>query len=301
MATEITFSELDSYATCPWQWWQKYVKLRRRKKQSVKLSFGAAIHEGVEAMYNREDDPVGVAVKYAEGVKKKAEDSGIELGDDYILTLKKVEYVMKAYVNRYHDDFSKYNILSVEPEFRIPLDGMDVIVRGKIDRILTEKKTGLFFPVETKTAAAWNPDINRLMLDFQISVYAWAVSKLLSLKDVTFLYDVIKKPMQRIKKNESESEFLQRIFQAYEDDPDNYFIRDKVTRSRQEIERTEREITIRAKEVLRMRESGEIYRTPGEHCHWKCDFMPPCLEDTDDMWDAMYITMDRPHQELAAR
>ncbi len=136
------------------------------------------------------------------------------------------------------------------------------------------------------------------MLDFQISIYSWAISKMLGLHDVTFIYDIIRKPMQKLKRNESEDAYLERIASEIAEDMDGYFIRDKVTRSRREIERTEEELIIRARELVQRRQDGLIYRTPGDHCHWKCDFMTPCLEENEEIWTNLYNRVDHPHQEL---
>lgn len=297
MATEITFSELDAYATCPFLWWQRYVIGWRPKKKSIKLSFGTAIHKGVEALYNRHEDPVSVVVAYCEEVKRKAEEAGIPLDTEYDIGLRKSINVFRAYHAKYRDDFDRYNVLTVEPTFSIPLVD-EIIVSGKIDRIMIEKTTGFFFPFETKTAAQWNPDLNRLMLDFQISLYSWAVSKMLKLHDVTFVYDVVRKPMMRLKRNETEADFLTRIEQEINGDPGKYLVRDKVTRSRREIERTEGDLIIRCRELVEKRRNRAVYRTPGDHCFWKCDYMPPCLEDTPEMWEAMYERANDIHEEL---
>jgi ATP-dependent helicase/DNAse subunit B len=304
VAVEITFSEMDSFAVCPWQWQKKYVELKRAKRKSVKLSFGAAIHKGIEAFYLRQGNPLEVVRAYCNEVRRKAESDGVPIDTEYDLILKKAETVITAYTTRWTDDFNHWNIITVEPSFSIPLtihNGEPISIAGKIDRIVTEKRTGFLHPVETKTVASWDPDVNRLMLDFQVSVYSWAMSKMLHLQDVTFIYDILKKPMQRLKKNETETEYLERVKQEISEDLDVYFIRDKITRSRKEIERTEKELIIRCKELVDRRRDGLVYRTPGDHCHWRCDFMPPCLEDSDEMWDALYYTETNVHPELATQ
>lgn len=297
MPIKITFSELDSHATCPWQWWQKYVRLQRPKKRSVKLSFGSAIHKGIEAFYGRDGDPVEVVKTYCAEVMKQAVTEGVTLSDDYELILKKAEHLIRAYVAHYKDDLQNFNVISVEPTFEIPLVD-DIWVTGKMDRIVVEKRTGLLHPVETKTAASWDNDVNRLMLDFQVSVYSWAFARMLKVQDVTFIYDVLKKPALKQKANETEIEFLERIAKDINVRHDQYFIRDKVTRSKREIERTEKELIIRCRELVERRKTGDVYRTSGDHCHWKCDFMPPCLEDSQDMWEALYYTETNVHPEL---
>lgn len=301
---EVTYSELDSFATCPFQWWKRYVELKRPKQKSVKLSFGAAIHQGIETFYGRSGNALEVVQTYCNKVREEAQRDGLTLDEEYELTLKKATYVMEAYLTRYAGDFDKYNIMSVEPKFRIPLcthKGQKIVICGKVDRITVEKHSGLFLPVETKTAASWNPDINRLMLDFQISVYAWAISKMLKLHDVTFLYDVIRKPAIRQKKDESVEEFLNRVKAEMTEKPDEYFFRDKITRSREEIERTEVEIMIRAKELVERRKDRKVYRKPGDHCFWKCSYMKPCLDPNNiELENTLYETVQVPHEELVA-
>lgn len=296
MAIEITQSEMSSHALCPWLWQKRYVELKRPKMKSVKLSFGSAIHKGIEAFYTT-GDPIQVVKTYCDGVRAQAETDGLHLDAEYDLTLRKAEIVIEAYIQHYAGDRDLFDIVTVEPAFRIPLID-DIVIVGKIDRIVIDKRTGMMFPVESKTVASWDNDVNRLMLDFQISVYAWAMSKMLRLEDVTFIYDILKKPMMRLKKNEGEQAFLDRIKEEIQGDKPKFFMRDKITRSRRDIERTERELVLRARELVRLRQTGEVYRTPGDHCHWACEFMPPCLEDSLEMWESMYTTVTTPHQEL---
>ena len=112
------------------------------------------------------------------------------------------------------------------------------------------------------------------------------------------LYDVIRKPMLRIKANEDNQTFLNRIRTTMNEDREKYFVRHKIIRSKHEIERTGEEIRMRAVSLRKLRKEMNIYRNPGDHCHWKCDFRKLCLENTAEMREAMYITAQETHEEL---
>ncbi len=296
MPIEITQSELSSLGLCPLNWDFKYNRLLRPKKKNIKLALGSAVHAGVEAFYNRHPDPIKVVQDFCQKVLDEADEAGLHIDEEYEVTLAKALSLMKAYLRRYASDHDIYNVLAVESKFRIHLVD-DIFITGKIDRTMTEKETGAFLPTETKTAATFDTDVNKLMLDFQVSVYAWAFMKQLGLNHVNMLYDVIIKPMLRQKKDETTAEYLARIENAINEDPNRYFVRTKVHRSRHEIQRTEEELVIRCRELVRRRESGEVYRISGDHCSWRCDYKKLCLEPTTDM-EELYIKVENPHQEL---
>lgn len=297
MTVEITQSELVSLADCPKKWDFKYNRLLRPKQKSVKLVLGSAIHEGIESFYTQRGDPVDVVRQYCQKVFDDADQRGLLIDDEYQITLQKSEAIMKAYLKRYKNDLDIYKVLEVEKTFRVHLVD-DIYLNGKIDRRMQDRRSNVIYPTESKTAASWDEDVNRLMLDFQVSVYSWVESKLYDLDSVMFLYDVIRKPALRIKKNEDLEIFLNRIETSLLEEADTYFFRTKVSRSRNEINRTYDELVIRARDLVRRRQTGEVYRNPSDACFWKCDHRALCLEDTIDMEQALYVKMDVPHQEL---
>lgn len=300
MPVEITHSEFDTHATCPLFWKFRYIEKLKPKTPSVKLSVGGAIHAGVEQFYRRGEDPMGAMSAYCDRVRRKADETGLPLDESYEVELRKAAVLMEGYLARYAGDFERYAVVTVEPTFSIPLPGvLGVRIAGKFDRIVNEKGSGLILLTETKTAAQWDPDVNRLMLDPQVSIYSWALSKILRVQDVTVLYDVIKKPSIRQRQDESQEEFFERLRTDVTGNPDKYFIRDRVTRSRMEIERTEQELQVRGREMKRLRKNPAVYRTPGDHCFWKCPYMRVCLEDTPEMREALYVTDGEIHVELS--
>lgn len=296
MPVEITQSELSSLGLCPYQWNLKYNECLRPKRKNIKLAVGSAVHAGVEAFYKRDPDPMKVVQDYCQKVLDEADAAGLHVDEEYEVSLAKATSLMRAYLKKYSHDHDVYNILAVEAQFRVHLVD-DIFIVGKIDRTMIEKDTGAFLPTETKTAAQFDADVNKLMLDFQVSVYAWAFMKQLGLRYVNVLYDVILKPMLRQKKDESVEQYLARIEEAITEDPTRYFVRTKVHRSHDELRRTEEELVIRCRELVRRRESREVYRISGDHCNWRCDYRKLCLEPTADM-EELYSRVENPHQEL---
>lgn len=258
------------------------------------------MHAGIEAFYSKEteENPVDVVKRYCRQVEERAEELGVPLDEEYELQLRKAEIIMAGYMERYEGDFEKWNVTEVERKFELPTSLEDVCIAGKIDGIATKLKDGIRYGVERKTASSWDPDLNRLMLDFQVSVYAWAISKIYGWKDVPFLYDVIRKPSIRPKKKESEEQYLERLEEDLRDRPDFYFIRNEVVRSRREIARTEMELIAKSKRLLDLSKTGEVYRNSGEHCFYRCDYRSLCLDDTPELREELYIVSDARHEEL---
>lgn len=295
----LTQSEFSCHSICPKRWDFRYLQKLSPRKRSVHLDFGSAIHHGLEAFYKRENVSEAVDT-YIASTRERAERLGIPLAENTEMMLEMVHHYMGAYAKVYEGDFDLFNIMTVEPVFEVKHPGAEWLkIGGKFDLLVCEKQTGNFLCWENKTVTTWDEDINRLMLDFQISTYAWALSRMLSIDCVEFVYNIIKKPSIRQRKNETESEYMARLASDLLDRKDFYFKRDRVLRSKREIELIEKDLLRHAIAIKTMHDDPSlVYRSPGEHCTRMCSYKEICIEDTQSMRDALYTVNEVRHPEL---
>ena len=90
------------------------------------------------------------------------------------------------------------------------------IMAGKIDGLLIDQDTGEQWIVEYKTASDLSGAyISRISLDLQVHIYKLAEEKASNQSVVGVIYDAIKKPTIRLKKNETQEEYEMRVVEWY--------------------------------------------------------------------------------------
>lgn len=230
----VTWSALDTFQRCPRLYRYKYEDLKQGPVSEA-MSFGSAVHEALEVIWG--------------GGAPTSEDPVID----------KMVGLYMAQVRPPADALP-------EIEFERQIPGMrSVRVRGKIDVVVPSQS----LIVEHKTtsskvdpsSAYWE----KLPLDGQVSMYLWASDFR------TCLYDVIRKPAIRIKKDETDDAF--KLRQAESITADNFASAEVVRRDAQIGEFMDGvKATVRA------------IRRPPRPCHthacfdWHraCEFYPVC-------------------------
>jgi hypothetical protein len=188
-----------------------------------------------------------------------------------------------------------------------------VVYQGKVDLLLQDKKTGLYWIDDHKTAAQMS-SLDWLPLDDQIGSYVWALSKMLKLPIAGFMYtEIFKKilhqPMRlkagglsRNKQQDTNEElYLEAIAEEglrVEDYADFLqFLREnpKVTVRRERVWRTPEQLRIFERrlclEAIDMLNDPSIYPNPSKMACNGCWFYAPCLAKQDGQ-DAQFILIN---------
>ena len=121
--------------------------------------------------------------------------------------------MFKGYINRYTED--EFKVLGVEMEFVVPIinpatnrSSRSFELRGKVDGLAQLKQTGELFLLEHKSAAQITGDyIERLPSDFQINLYAMALSRFLKRKISGVIYSITRKASLKQSEGETEEQF----------------------------------------------------------------------------------------------
>lgn len=207
---QITYSMFTAWLSCRQKFDYRYNRCIVPRENAVALSFGSAVHSGLETWFKTHD--IDKAVEAA---------NRIDLSDaDQV----KATELVRGYWEKYpHEDFT---VVSIEQEFSTPLINPKTgapsktwELAGKVDGIIERK--GELWILEHKTASNANDDyLNRIEIDMQIAFYAIAMQQVMERPIVGALYDVLEKPAIRLKTNEDIDAFRLRVRDDI--DADNY-------------------------------------------------------------------------------
>lgn len=184
---KLTFSAISLYNRCPQAYKFRYidglVKPTEGEQKENALKLGSIVHEGLANHWLNKEILDGIV-------------------DDGSIEYKKAVQIIK----RYHEFWgfegnNGYSSVSIESQFETSH------FKGQVDGIIEDVNTCEKMLLEHKTASIVGDNYwNKLNIDLQIRLYCYACN----LNKV--LYDVIIKPAIRLKKNETEEEFLQRYY-----------------------------------------------------------------------------------------
>ena len=229
-----------------------------------------------------------------------------------------------------------FDVLSVEQEFTAPIvnpgtgrSSRTFELRGKIDALVLNESDELSI-MEHKTAALLTGDyIERLPGDFQINIYCHALERYLNRPISGAIYNVAQKAALRQSEGETEEEFQMRraelisksklgrssarrrlpesdeefrarLTEKYRDP--SMFHREHLYMSRQDTDRTQREIWELSQQILAARRSG-FWSPNWDSCfHFgnrACSYWPLCRSDNSSIVRDNFYTHASPNEELS--
>lgn len=186
----------------------------------------------------------------------------------------------RAYLNRY--GHSERREVEMRARIRNPARGgrysltHDLV--GRVDALdldagvlVEDKLTG---SVKRGTLA------KRLRLDRQVSIGCYLVWRCYGVEIREVRYRVTLKPAIRRRRDESHSEFLDRIAREYETRPDHYLVEEIAHRTRDDYLRLEREVWRWAEQVRNARRDGTWPRNTAACVDYGgCRYLPLCADE----------------------
>ncbi len=211
----VTQSLLGKWRECPTKA-RMYLQGYHRPMTSIALTFGNMFHHLCEKFYTevkKQDD---------EYQRTPAEDRGVY--EDAIMFCK---IVFPEYLDYWKGDFSgekKKNWVALEKQFAMPVFDSNFI--GKRDGEYRDQ-SGALWLFETKTKSRWN-ELNLGMIiarDLQVNSYMLAQEFDYNEKPVGVLYNVVRRPQLKQKKDENKEQFGNRIREDVRERKEFYFTR----------------------------------------------------------------------------
>lgn len=282
----VSISSMSDFMTCRRLYYWKRIKRYDRVVFSVPFLVGRVVHDGIGSLISTKNvDKALLAVKEAYSRELKAVKETVILTQDQKEDLAEQEYVtrsmVEAYAYRYKKMLSNASHLDNEVGGRVRLSDKVTFV-FKLDNLLRVRGKKILH--ELKTSKYITPDyIRHVQTDRQTAAYFYMYNTVYRKSPINeIMYDVIRKPSIRQKKNESYQAYLVRLKEWYQK-PDEMSVF--------HIERFEKPVvgeydtlnTIEkvSHEMLRCKDSDDFYQNT-EHCHSyygnRCPYYELCHE-----------------------
>lgn len=231
----ITQSGIESFLACREQFALGYVDGWAPRKFSEALEFGSMFHFMQEKIGSAPPEIIAKEVTKSYEATRKKTILPSEL-NDLELTLAKVEAIFPLYVECWQEDDAKIQWLEHEQVFRVDhkfltVDGApsQTTLTGMRDKGYRRNgNLGLF---ETKTKSSID-DVaiqDGLRADLQTLLYLLALRYEYNEEPKEILYNIVRRPQLKLKKDEHVSAFKQRIIEDIKERPEWYFRRFEVT------------------------------------------------------------------------
>lgn len=234
----VTYSFLDEWLLDREQARLSYVEGWASEGGSDALNFGIAFHDCLEWI------AAGKSVKSIQRyilspmkLRKTKKFSRDEL-EAFDTLMRVVKTVLRQYVGYWEDYDKDFNYIYQEYSFKVnhtTPSGMTIPLRGRWDAVY-EQADGIWL-MENKTKSRVDEEaiLASLPFDLQTMLYVHALQKHTGRDVAGILYNVIRRPLLRQKKNESPSEYLLRIEEDIVARPEHYFMRWKVDLVAQDV------------------------------------------------------------------
>jgi len=222
---KVSISSIQDFLSCRRMYYYKRIKKYERDSFSIPHLVGRVVHTGIYHLFRKSKDYIGEAVKFFKEEKKHVIEK-FTLSSEDEQDLNEIEVVVRgmldAYKKRYAVMLRDVKLVSNEQEGILDIDGdefiykIDNIVRIREKKVLHELKTSKYITHDY---------VRSIRTNFQTAAYFYAYNygEKDPIKEV--MYDIIRKPSIRQKKNESYGAFLKRLGEWYDntDDGDSKF------------------------------------------------------------------------------
>lgn len=210
----LTYTALKAFRNCRRMYDLRYNRCLVPLEEDDSLALGAMFHVCLELWYKRAADAPTekVVADILDFIDGSYPD---RLTDDRQRKNRHLARAMfLAYVEKYPSE--DFDIVAVEREFNASIVNPDTdcasrtfVMRGKADAVVV--KGGQYFILEHKTASAIDGGyIERLPMDFQITLYSDYIGREMNLKIAGVIYNVVAKAQIKQGKGETVQEFEDR-------------------------------------------------------------------------------------------
>lgn len=233
---KLSASSISTFQTCRKRY--EYEKLRHIKpvETADALVFGRLVHRGLEVVFRLisfEEYMIDTLKCHAkEWIEEQAYAIGGVSAEDVVKATVLVNAYIDTYTNGGDDDIRNWEIIDVENEFNAPITvpysvdeiDYDTLLRhlsGEAQYYLhgyadaAARINGELYIVEHKTAGQVTDGyLDRVEIDWQLAIYADALSKVYGEPIVGAVYDIIKKPKHVMSIAETDEEYAKRKAEA---------------------------------------------------------------------------------------
>ena len=265
------------------------VKSLKPRVSGLALDFGSAIHAGVAALGNNNNDIEAAHLEFIKTLKKQNTLLPIDIMDQEKHSVERGLNLISAYQERWRGDFySTLRSLDGKPftevRFRIHLfdwDSVPVIFCGMIDRVAVSEISQRVINIETKTSGtALSQHALQVRPNHQITGYVVAIQELLGLDVSETIWDAI------FKSNRQPNPKLG-FWGSKGIDIQKDFLRTSTSRSERDVKEWWFDVKEAAVKFLKLRDSSKERWTRTSnpmacHIYGGCAFQKVCATNLDE-------------------
>jgi len=208
--TPVTCSSLKTFKLCRKDYNLRFIRGLQGLEESEAQYLGTVAHEALERWHGRGDADKNKVVadifNHIDAAFPERELNERQKKDWHL-----ARAMITAYMERYPSE--DFVVVAIEKQFQCPVINPDTgaasrtfYMRGKVDALVT--RNGEYFLLEHKTAAVINGDyIERLPLDFQVTLYAHYLEQFMNIRIAGVIYNVIGKAKIQQSVGETEEVF----------------------------------------------------------------------------------------------
>lgn len=326
----VTTSALKTFRRCPRKYYIEYILLKRPAETPGELSFGVAVHKGLERFWGLRKQ----GVDPNDAGQAASAEACHSLTDPYAQA--RATAMLAGYAALWPAD--RYEVVGVEVELYAPLvnpetgrPSVTYQLGGKLDVIVADRDAGdALQVVEHKTSSE---DIThgsdywrRLRIDTQVSTYL-ALAQANALEVEAVLYDVLKKPGQvpykatpddkkkyvvdkqtkaarldaRQREHDEDPEaYYERVASAFAAEPEKHYARQLVVRLEADAREAAYDVWATAKHVRECELTNQWPRNADGCLMWGrvCPFFDVCSGVDSIENHHRYRAASRAHEEL---
>ena len=214
----ISVSSLEDFLTCRRLYYYKRIKRYEKIQFSLPFLVGRVVHTGMNYVLQKVEKPITQMTIFYREEKKKIKNTLTltpkqeeDLNEQELVT----QGMLRAYQRRYGAMIRDASLIASEVEGAVQINDKVIFVI-KLDNLLRVRGKKLLH--ELKTSKYITPEyVAHIQIDRQTAIYFHFYNIIFEKSKIEgILYDVIRKPSIRQKKNESRVTFLERLGQWYE-------------------------------------------------------------------------------------
>lgn len=287
MGITLTHSTVKEFGKCPRSYYYRNVANMVPKSTKAPLMFGSVFHNALEDIYTHGDlDQALDQVRLQLG---SIDQSFFDQKDQDKLEWSRVVLIAAVYAwyqKFYLTDINNpgFQIVDLERKYRnLP------IVNPKTGRVSKLAKwaftsdmlirlDGDLWMVEYKTASQMGQTyIERLELCSQVSGYVDNIQRIYKEPVKGIIYRILKKPSIKIKKNETQSSFLDRLTKMFEEESADRLIEYRFRRSKEELDDYKQDQWEETQQILAAHKKGMFPRNTNSCVMYgKCSYFSLC-------------------------
>ena len=272
---KLSYNSGAKFRECQKKYYWRYIKGYKPILRAIALGLGSIIHDAFDHFYKGMLDQQ-VHLYIADQFNKIISQQEATDQEDWLIA----KYTALGMWDYYPRKLDKFEVISTEEEFEIPLD-VDISFIGKVDGRIKQK--GIWWVRELKTTSQnYRQFQGKCQTSMQGTGYVYGLLPNYDIKGI--MYDYIKKPILRKGMSETADDFGRRIMRDYRNRPRYYYQRYPSYRNPVDIKNFAKDTMTLAYDIQDKISSGNFYRNQDQCWHWgkECEYAKICFQEQPD-------------------